>query len=56
MTAPEPHLQCPRCPHTVWISPEDQDTSLSLMLGHLRRRHYDEHALTLLREVAEVEL
>jgi len=47
MAAPtvDRYLRCPlqvrrhRCAHTEWVSDEDEDTSLSLMHGHIRWRH-----------------
>ena len=47
-------LLCPRCPHRVWVSPEDSDASLSEMDRHFRREHPNDNAMELLGEVYEV--
>lgn len=49
-------LLCPRCPHRVWVSPEDADASLSEMVNHLERHtDYDRKtAMKLLATVTEV--
>lgn len=49
-------LLCPRCPHRVWVSPEDPDASLSVMINHLNRHTDYDHSLAmkLLARVEEV--
>lgn len=50
-------LLCPKCPHRVWVSPEDADASLGEMHNHLLWEHCDvnkEAALALLAKVKEV--
>lgn len=47
-------LLCPRCPHRVWVSPEDPDASLSEMHRHLSRDYPEAEALRLLGDVEEV--
>ena len=52
---PEDELECPRCDHTVYVSPEDGDASLSEMVGHLRRSHHGENVNDLMKRVRLVE-
>lgn len=47
-------LLCPRCPHRVWVSPEDPDASLAEMHRHLSRDYPEAEALRLLGDVEEV--
>jgi len=53
--APGDELECPLCDHTVWVSPEDQDASLSEMVGHLRRNHHGKNVNDLMKRVRLVE-
>lgn len=50
-------LLCPRCPHRVWVSPEDPDASQSEMVRHLLTHTADYtylSAMKLLEKVEEV--
>lgn len=42
------YLGCPRCDHRVWISLEDEDGSLSLMVSHFRTHHPEQDELAML--------
>jgi hypothetical protein len=51
----EDELECPLCPHVVYVSPEDGDASLSEMVRHFLRKHHGEDVNELLARVRLVD-
>jgi hypothetical protein len=51
----EDELECPLCPHTVYVSPVDGDASLSEMVRHFLDKHHGQNVNDLLRRARPIE-
>ena len=51
---PDKYLLCPKCEHSVWVSPVDPDATVGTMFNHLMTKHTNNSTQAAYRLLAAV--